>query len=81
MDVASISVFLRRKWQVGFWWDPTFLDLPLGRSSRSAYIPAGARLLGVFLFRLAVGRIPVASQSRLTFDTAQGPAKSFEKIL
>jgi len=43
-----------------------FMDLPLGRPSRAAYIPAGSRLLGEPLFLLAVGGTTVTSQSRLT---------------
>jgi len=39
----------------------------MGKFSRAAYIPAGARLLGAFLFLLAVGGISVTSQSRRTF--------------
>ena len=46
----------------------TFVNLPLGSFSRAAYTPAGARLLGVFLFLLTVGGISVTSQSRRTFE-------------
>ena len=49
----------------------------MGNASRSAYIPAGTRLLGVFRFRLAVGGIPVTSR-RLTLP--KGRERLFQRV-
>jgi hypothetical protein len=52
--------------KVGFSGASPFVDLPLGRPSRAAYLPVRERLFGALFFLLAVGGTPVTSQSLLT---------------
>jgi len=50
----------------------------MGNASRPTYIPAETRLLGVFLFLLAVGGIPVTSQRLLTLP--RGRERLFQRV-